>query len=70
VISDIAMPGQDGYALLARMRLGSRTPVIAVSAIATGDDDRRRALEAGFSDFLRKPVDSRQLALAVAAVCV
>ncbi|MBV8516500.1 MAG: response regulator [Acidobacteria bacterium] len=66
IVSDIAMPGEDGYAFVRRVGTVARVPVIAVSAIATGDDDRRRALDAGFAEFLRKPVDPQQLAAAVA----
>jgi CheY-like chemotaxis protein len=36
--------------------------MIAISAIATGSDDRDRALHAGFDEFVRKPVDPRHLA--------
>ncbi|MFP5248184.1 MAG: ATP-binding protein [Thermoanaerobaculia bacterium] len=67
IVSDIAMPGEDGYALVRRLRGLRAVPVVAVSAISTGADDRRRAIDAGFADFVRKPVDSRQLAVAVAA---
>jgi PAS domain S-box-containing protein len=67
IVSDIAMPGEDGYSLVRRTRLASSAPIIAVSAIATGGDDRRRALDAGFADFVRKPVDPRQLAVTVSA---
>ncbi|HYO77075.1 MAG TPA: response regulator, partial [Thermoanaerobaculia bacterium] len=67
VVSDIAMPLQDGYALVRRVRAISDVPLIAVSAIAGGPNDRARALEAGFADFVRKPVDPAQLATAVAA---
>ncbi|HEV7242438.1 MAG TPA: ATP-binding protein [Thermoanaerobaculia bacterium] len=62
-VSDIAMPDEDGYAFVERTR--SRVPAIAVSAISTGVDDRRRALDAGFADFVRKPVDPRELVTAV-----
>jgi signal transduction histidine kinase len=64
VVSDIAMPGEDGFVLAGR----TRTPMVAVSAMSTGDDDRRRALEAGFLEFVRKPVDPGELARAVAGV--
>ncbi|HEX8251703.1 MAG TPA: ATP-binding protein [Thermoanaerobaculia bacterium] len=67
VVSDIAMPTQDGYALLRRLRDVSQTPVVAVSAIASGPLDRQRAIDAGFADFVRKPIDPAQLASAVAA---
>ena len=62
-VSDIAMPGEDGYTFVARTRM--RLPAIAVSAISTGPEDRRRALDAGFSEFVRKPVDPRELVTAV-----
>jgi PAS domain S-box-containing protein len=68
VVSDIAMPGQDGFALARHIRLGSAIPLIAVSAIATGPEDRKRALDAGFVEFVRKPVDPGQLALTVAGL--
>jgi signal transduction histidine kinase/PAS domain-containing protein len=67
IVTDIAMPEEDGFALLRRVREKSDIPVVAVSAIATSADDRRRALDAGFSEFLRKPLDPAQLALAVSA---
>jgi signal transduction histidine kinase len=63
IISDISMPGTDGYALLAELR---RMPGLeAVPAIAlTGhamDEDRDRALEAGFAVHIPKPVDPDEL---------
>ena len=67
IVTDIAMPEEDGFALLRRVRAKSDVPVVAVSAIATSADDRRRALDAGFTEFLRKPLDPAQLALAVSA---
>jgi signal transduction histidine kinase len=63
IISDISMPGVDGYSLLAELR---RVPGLeAVPAIAlTGhalDEDRTRALAAGFSVHIPKPVDPDEL---------
>ena len=63
IISDISMPGVDGYTLLAELR---RMPGLeAVPAIAlTGhamDEDRTRALEAGFAVHVAKPVDPEEL---------
>jgi PAS domain S-box-containing protein len=66
IVSDIAMPGQDGYSLVSQTH--SRVPAVAVSAISTGPEDRRRALESGFADFVRKPVDPQELARAVISV--
>ncbi|HUR81548.1 MAG TPA: response regulator, partial [Thermoanaerobaculia bacterium] len=65
VVSDIAMPNEDGYLLAAHTR--SRVPAIAVSAISRGAEDRQRALDAGFAAFVRKPVDPQALADAVIA---
>jgi CheY-like chemotaxis protein len=63
IISDISMPDVDGYTLLAELR---RMPGLeAVPAIAlTGhamDEDRERALAAGFSVHIPKPVDPEEL---------
>ncbi|MBD0291937.1 MAG: response regulator [Thermoleophilia bacterium] len=63
IISDISMPDVDGYELLARLR---RLPGLeGVPAIAlTGhamDEDRDRALAAGFSVHVAKPVDPEEL---------
>ncbi|MDT5296192.1 MAG: hypothetical protein QOJ76_3072 [Acidobacteriota bacterium] len=67
IISDISMPGVDGYMLLAELR---RMPGLeAVPAIAlTGhamDEDRMRALAAGFAIHIAKPVDPEELLRAV-----
>jgi signal transduction histidine kinase/CheY-like chemotaxis protein len=64
VLSDIAMPGEDGYSLAS----GTDVPMIAVSAMSTGEDDRSRALSAGFLDFVRKPVDPSELVRAISGV--
>lgn len=59
IVSDIAMPGQDGYTLirLLRDRLGASMPkaTLALTAYA-GAGDRKRALDSGFSEHLAKPV--------------
>jgi two-component system CheB/CheR fusion protein len=70
LVSDIAMPGEDGYELLRRLRAfdaahGVRTPVLAVTAYAR-KEDRQRAAEAGFDDYLTKPVESAPLCARVA----
>jgi CheY-like chemotaxis protein len=58
VLLDIQLPGEDGFALLARMRAsGLRLPpVIALTAHAMAGD-RERALAAGFDAYLTKPID-------------
>jgi PAS domain S-box-containing protein len=65
LLSDIAMPEEDGLSLIRRVRLlpprgGGLIPAVALSAYA-GPADRERALLAGFQDHLGKPVDPNQL---------
>ena len=65
LISDIAMPNEDGFALIQAIRSfpleqGGKIPVIALSAMAS-DEDRQRALEAGFDRYLTKPMDVEEL---------
>ena len=60
VISDINMPGENGCALMRRIRelaeeSGGLTPAIALSA-NEGSAEQREALRAGFTAFLKKPV--------------
>ena len=63
IISDISMPGTDGYALLAELRRMpglEGVPAIALTGHAM-DEDRERALAAGFSVHIPKPVDPNEL---------
>ncbi|HYC88031.1 MAG TPA: ATP-binding protein [Thermoanaerobaculia bacterium] len=65
VVSDIGLPGQDGCALLQRIRAaGDHTPAIALTAYAS-PTERERALAAGFRSWLAKPVDLERLAAEV-----
>jgi CheY-like chemotaxis protein len=62
IVSDIGMPGIDGFELMRSIRRravsgGGATPAIALTAF-TRQDDRDRALGAGYSDYLAKPVDA------------
>ncbi len=60
MVSDIAMPGQDGYTLmmLLKDRLGSAMPAATVALTAyAGRADRERALAAGFREHLAKPLN-------------
>ena len=62
LIADIAMPRMDGYDLMRRIRsAGDQTPAIAVTAFARSDD-RRHALECGYTAYLAKPIDGAELA--------
>jgi len=70
LLSDLAMPGEDGFSLIAQVRClaperGGRIPAVALSALV-GVDDRDRALEAGFQMHLPKPVAVDALLAAVA----
>ena len=57
VLSDLSMPGTDGYGLLTQLRArGIDAPVVAVSGFAT-PEDRAKALAAGFRAHVAKPVD-------------
>ncbi|MGH7314205.1 MAG: MASE1 domain-containing protein, partial [Candidatus Rokuibacteriota bacterium] len=65
VVTDLAMPEHDGYALLREVQARTRgrdtaTPVVAITAHA-GADDRERALAAGFAAYLPKPLEPAQL---------
>ncbi len=69
IVSDIAMPGEDGYELLRRVRAldddhARLIPAIAISAYAR-EEDRQRALSSGFQDYLTKPVELAQLIMVV-----
>jgi two-component system CheB/CheR fusion protein len=65
LVSDIAMPGEDGYALIAKVRAleqqgGKRTPAIALTAYVRVED-RARALHAGYDRFVPKPIEPDEL---------
>lgn len=72
LISDIGMPGVDGYEFLKRVRAleqpsGERVPAIALTAFARSQD-RTRVLNAGFLVHLAKPVQPSELVATVASV--
>ena len=61
LVSDIGMPGEDGYALIKRVRAlrkknGGRIPAIALTGFA-GIDDKAKAIAAGYQTHIPKPVD-------------
>ncbi len=71
LISDLAMPGRDGFEFIERIRLLAPPlrdiPVVALTAYArTGDAER--TLRAGFAKHLSKPIDGQTLCAAVAEV--
>ncbi|MGH7917858.1 MAG: hybrid sensor histidine kinase/response regulator, partial [Candidatus Binataceae bacterium] len=72
LIADIAMPGEDGYALISQLRArpsrnGGRIPAAALTAYARVED-RMRALSAGFNLHLAKPVQPAELLAVVASL--
>jgi CheY-like chemotaxis protein len=72
LVSDIGMPGRDGYALIRQVRkenlLGlGRLPAIALTAYARAED-RQRALLAGYQMHLAKPIEPRELIAGIASL--
>jgi CheY-like chemotaxis protein len=71
VISDIGMPGTDGYQFMRRLRAsepkGRRMPALALTAFAR-PDDRKNAILAGYQAHLAKPFDLAEFAIVVAGL--
>ncbi len=70
IVSDVMMPGMDGYELCRRLRAGPRTsdiPIILLTSRA-GIEEKRRGFEAGADDYLVKPVNPVELRLRIAAL--
>jgi CheY-like chemotaxis protein len=70
LMSDIGMPGEDGYALIRKVRAlsaesGGRVPAAALTAYAR-EEDRQRILEAGFQMHVAKPVGLGELITKIA----
>lgn len=68
LISDIMMPGMDGYELVERMRAsGNTTPVLMITAKGNFDDMRQGFLS-GSDDYMVKPVNVNEMVLRVGAL--
>ena len=72
LVTDIGMPVEDGYSLIARVRAlpreqGGQTPALALTAYARSED-RVRALSAGFQMHLAKPVEPAELVATLGAI--
>ncbi|MEW6269576.1 MAG: ATP-binding protein, partial [Thermodesulfobacteriota bacterium] len=71
IVSDVGMPGEDGYALIAKVRTlpgpVGRLPAVALTAYAS-TEDRVRLLSADFQMHVAKPADPAEITAAVAAV--
>jgi signal transduction histidine kinase/CheY-like chemotaxis protein len=70
LLSDIAMPGEDGYSLIRKVRALNAPRIASIPAVAltafARNEDRQRALQAGFQLHLPKPVDTQALIVIVA----
>jgi len=67
ILLDINMPGMDGYQVLEKLKDSDKTaniPIIAVTANAMAENITR-GLEAGFHDYLIKPIDINKMQVAV-----
>ena len=72
LVSDIGMPGEDGYDLIRRVRRleaarGRHIPAIALTAYAAAED-RRRTLQAGYDRHVAKPVEATAFAPLIASL--
>jgi PAS domain S-box-containing protein len=72
LVSDIGMPGEDGYALIRRVRSlgpgnGGETPAVALTAYARSED-RTRSVLAGYQMHVPKPVEASELIAIVASL--
>ncbi|HEY4308374.1 MAG TPA: ATP-binding protein [Pirellulales bacterium] len=73
IISDIGMPGQDGFAFIRQLRAAeaaqkrTKTPAVALTAYARAED-RRKAIVAGYQAHIAKPVESGELLAVVASL--
>lgn len=72
IVSDIGMPGEDGYALIRKIRelpsdAGGNIPAAALTAYARAED-RLRAIREGFQLHLPKPIEAAELTTVVASL--
>ena len=72
LVSDVEMPGQDGYTLIRKVRAldperGGKTPAVALTAFGRSED-RVRSLRAGFNIHVTKPVDPGELTAIIASL--
>src|ERR1700754_669021 len=67
ILADIQMPGMDGFELTRKVKARPETNAIRVVALTACDTDeyRQQALQAGFEDYIAKPIDTSALAAKV-----
>ena len=73
IVSDVGMPGVDGYEFISRLRSlspeeGAKIPAVALTAYVRVED-RMRALAAGYQMHVPKPVETAELAAVIASLC-
>ncbi|MDQ1470730.1 MAG: two-component system, cell cycle response regulator DivK [Bryobacterales bacterium] len=70
ILLDIQMPGRDGFAVCTELRADPRFALVPIIAMTAGlmRGERERALAAGFSEFLGKPISLRTLRTTVAGL--
>lgn len=72
LVSDISMPGENGYQLIRKVRqmeTRNREPIPAIALTAYArEEDRQMAIKAGFQMHVSKPVEPANLATAIAAI--
>lgn len=72
LVSDLAMPNEDGFSLVAKIRAlkcfnGTKIPAVALTSYVRVED-RARALAAGFNLFVPKPIEPNELITAIASL--
>jgi CheY-like chemotaxis protein len=72
IISDIAMPGEDGYDLIQKIRTietqaGGRIPAITLTGYASAEDEQK-ARASGYQVHMAKPVELRELVTTIATL--
>ena len=72
LVSDLAMPNEDGFSLVAKIRAlksfeGNEIPAVALTSYVRVED-RARALAAGFNMFVPKPIEPNELITAIASL--
>ena len=68
IISDIMMPGMDGYELIDHLRTSGFTMPILIITAKERFEDKQRGFQAGTDDYMVKPIDVNEMVLRVGAL--
>lgn len=68
IISDIMMPGMDGYELIEHLRTSGFTMPILIITAKERFEDKQRGFQAGTDDYMVKPIDVNEMVLRVGAL--